>query len=329
MQDFNIRSRHWLIATLSALAFVCILSGYFWLANNKPISIAANVWLGYEPMFMARNEGWLNKDQVRLVETKSVAASLKALADGEVDGAALTLDEVLKARVTGLPLSVVMVFNVSAGADMLVVKPNIKNLSDLRGKRIGVEESSVGEVMLSEILQQAGLTKQDVTLVKVPVDNQVDAWARNQVDAAITYEPVASQLLAQHAVKIFDSRQIPNTIVDVLVMRSDKLDHGHVSALRHLISAHFRALAHLTHNPQDTAYRMATHLGLPASGVLEAYRGLLLPDADNNFRLLSGQNPKLGDTARKLSNVMVKANLLKKNDTLAALINADFLPTDF
>lgn len=329
MQDFNIRSRRWLIATLGGLAFACILFGYFWLTNIKPISIAANVWLGYEPMFMARNEGWLNNNQVRLVETKSVAASLQALAEGRVDGAALTLDEVLKAREVGLPLTVVMIFNVSAGADMLVARTNVKKLSDLRGKRIGFEVSSVAEVMLSEFLLQAGLSKQDVTLVESPVENQFDAWNRNQFDGVITYEPVAGKLLARGAHSVFDSRQIPNTIVDVLVMRNDRLDHSYATAIRHLISTHFRALTYLTHNPQDTAYRMSAHLGIPASGVLDAYKGLILPNVEGNHDLLSGKDPKLVDTTRKLSNVMVKTGLLNKDDSLAALINADFLPTDF
>ena len=39
--------------------------------------------------------------------------------------------------------------NISAGADALVVKPQIKQASDLRGKRIGVEQTAVGAYLLS------------------------------------------------------------------------------------------------------------------------------------------------------------------------------------
>lgn len=314
----------WLVLTAG---LVFLLTGCGWLAE-KPISIASHVWVGYEPVFLARNEGWLDAKQVHLVETASATNSMQALAEGKVDGAALTLDEVLKARSQGLQLSVVLIFDISAGADMLVVRPGIKQLSDLKGQRIGFERGAVGSLMLVSALRAAGLTNGDIKPVHIPIDQHRDAWARNQVDALITYEPVASQLLAQGANRLFDSRQIPSTVVDVLAIRSDVLDRSHADAIRHLISAHFQALDYLSRNPQDASYRMASHLGLPAAGVLPAFKGLLLPDASNNHRLLAGASPQLLNTARKVSAIMVKEKFIPREDPLTALVCADFLPTD-
>lgn len=314
----------WLM--LSAV-FAFLLAGCGLLAD-KPVSIASHVWPGYEPMFLARNEGWLDARRVGLVETASATDSLKALAEGKVDGAALTLDEMLKARAMGIPLTVVMVFDISTGADMLVVRPGIRGLADLKGRRIGFERDAVGSLMLASVLQAAGLVSEDIKPVSLAIDRHRDAWARDQVDTLITYEPVASQLLAQGASKLFDSRQIPNTIVDVLAIRNDALDHSHADAIRHLISAHFRALNHMNHNPQDAAYRMASHLNLPTEDVLPAFRGLLLLDAANNRRMLSGSPPQLLDTARKVSAIMVKEKLLQRDDAFTSLIRADFLPAD-
>lgn len=314
--------------------FVCVtlaalLSVWAWWADDKPIAIATRIWPGYDLMYLARSEGWLAAEQVRLVEMSSGQDSLKALAEGKMDGAAMTLDEVLQARAGGLPLSVVMIFDISAGADMLVARPGIKTLADLKGRRIGFEPGSVGEMMLVESLRAAGLTQEDVTLVMLPITQQREAWSRDQVDAAVTFEPVATQLLAQGALNLFDSRRIPNTIVDVLAMRSDRLDRSHAGAIRNLIAAHFRALEHLQRNPQDAAYRMAPHLGLPAEDFLSAFKGLMLPDAAYNYRLLAGTSPELLPSARKLSAIMVKSGLLKQDDPLTNLIRADFLPTDF
>ena len=311
----------------SALALVAAVPSCGW-DESKPIAIAAHVWVGYEPLFLACREGWLDTRQVKLLETTSATESLQAISDGRVDGAALTLDEVLKARATGLPLAVVMVFNISAGADMLVVRPGIKQLANLKGQRIGFEPSSVGELLLAEVLRAAGLTPQDVQRVPLSVDKQREAWQRKQIDAAITYEPVATQLLALGAVKLFDSRQVPNTIVDVLAIRLEVLDTAHEEAVRHLVAAHFRGLDHLRRNPQDAAYRMAGHLRVPAAEVLTAFKGLLIPDAANNLRLLAGTSPTLLASAHQLSRIMVKGRFLAQDDTLKALIRADFLPQD-
>jgi NitT/TauT family transport system substrate-binding protein len=319
--------RRQFINAAAGLALAQTLPGCAWLVE-QPVAIAVHVWAGYEPMFLARSEGWLEESKVRLVETASATDSLQALAEGRVAGAALTLDEVFKARENGLPLSVVLIFDISAGADMLVVRPGITRLADLRAQRIGFEQGAVGELMLAEVLRSAGLSKSDVTRVPLTIDRQPEAWQRQQVDALITYEPMASQLLALGALRLFDSRQIPNTIVDVLAIRSDALDAGHASAVRHLLAGHFRALDHLARNPQDAAYRMARHLNLPADQVMRAFKGLVLPDATNNYRLLAGASPALLVSARKLSAIMVNSELLKKDDPLSALIRADFLPAD-
>lgn len=325
-QVLQMRSRREALTVSGAMAMAPLLPGCGGLFD-KPIAIAAHVWVGYEPMVMARDKGWLDTKQVTLLETHSAVESIKALAEGKVQGAALTLDEMLAARAAGLPLSLVLIFNISVGADMLVARPGIQKLSDLKGRRIGLEPSSVGALMLTEILRAAALTKDEVQLLPLGIDQQLDAWQRKQVDALITYEPQASQLLAQGAHRLFDSRQIPNTIIDVLAIRRDALDDRHANALRHLLQSHFRALDHLKRNPQDAAYRMARHLNLPAADVLLAFKGLVLPDALNNYRLLAGASPELLARARTLSRVMVNGKLLQQDDALTDLIQAQFLPT--
>lgn len=319
--------RRTLINAVGGAVLANSLSGCGWL-SDKPVAIAAHVWVGYEPLFLARNEGWLDAQKVRLLETRNAGESLAALAEGRVDGAALTLDEMLTARETGLPLTAVLVFDISVGADMLVARADIQRLADLKGKRIALEQSSVAALLFTEILLAAGLTAKDVQRIPLSVDKHRSAWNAQQADAFITYEPVASQLLLDGAVKLFDSRKIPDAIVDVLAIRSDRLDPAHADAVRHLVAAHFQALDHLTRNPQDAAYRMAGRLGLPAQDVLAAFKGLLLPDVAHNFRLLAGTQPTLRASARTLSDIMVKGALLRRPDALSDLMRADFLPPD-
>ncbi|MDP1596886.1 MAG: ABC transporter substrate-binding protein [Methylotenera sp.] len=310
--------------------FACVLAmPACGLLIDRPIAVAAHVWPGYAPMFLAQDEGWLNAKQVRLVQTRTATASIQALINGEVDGAVLTLDEVLKVRSMGLPVSVVMVFNVSAGADMLLADASIKNLPDLKGKRIGYEPSSVGEVMLIKILQMAHLTKKEVLLVPINVDQHHQAWRNKQIDAIITYEPVATLLLTQGAHKLFDTRQAPNMVIDVLVLRKDALNFRYATSVRHLISAHFRALRHLSHNPHDAAYRMAAHLGLGVQQVLGAYKGLQLPDAANNYRLLAADKQLFLNSAHSLATLMFEHQLIKQPNDLSSLIRDEYLPRDF
>ena len=295
--------------------------------STQQLCVAAHIWPGYEPLFLAQREGWLASKYVKLLETGSATESMQAMMDGKVHAAALTLDEVLKLRAQGLPVLVVLVFDVSVGADMLLARADLQQLTDLKGRRVGYEASAVGAVMLGAILHAVGFSKADIQPVALQIDEHLQAWQQQRVDAVITYEPVASQLMNQGAIKLFDSRQIPNTILDVLAIRADALEYA--DAIQHLIAAHFQALKRLQRHPQDAAYRMANHLQLSAAHVLPAFRGLLLPDVRNNYRLLSGNEPNLLTSARNLSSIMLSEGLLKQDDSLLALTSAEFLPRDF
>jgi NitT/TauT family transport system substrate-binding protein len=320
------RRRH-VLAVAGGLGLAAALSACNWL-NDAPVTVAAHVWVGYQPMFLARDRGWLKPDRVTLLQTHSAQESLEALRSGKSQAAAVTLDEMLTARAAGLPLTAVLVFNTSMGADMLLAEAGITALSQLKGQRIALESSSVADIMLAEILREAGLKQSDVQLLRVPVDEHPAAWHRHSADAFITYEPVAGQLLARGLVRLFDTRQIPDTVVDVLAFRSDALDSQHAEAIRHLLLAHFQALDSLVRNPQDAAYRLSARLALPAPEVLQAFKGIVLPSLQVNHRLLSGESAQLLPTARRVAEILQRGTGVPSADTLLDLVTGSYLPVE-
>ncbi|CCE22826.1 ABC transporter substrate-binding protein [Methylotuvimicrobium alcaliphilum] len=317
-------SRRHFIRCLTALSLSPWLPGCESLFARR-IAIAAHAWPGYEFLFLAQREKWLDSSLVDLMETTSATESLSALIEGKIDGAALTLDEVLTTRASGLPLTVVLVFNISAGADMLLARPYIVKSADLKGQRIGFEKGTVGSLLLHKALDAAGLSMAEITAVPLTIDAHFQAWQQQKVDALVTYDPIASRLLREGATKLFDSRKIPDTILDVLAFRTDRLDFSRAPAIRHLVSAHLKALEHLTKNPQDAAYRMAPRFKLSPAQVLGTYKGLVIPDRSNNRRLLEGSSPILLDSARNLSIFMYESGKLPHENDLTDLIDPSYL----
>ncbi len=320
--DLTRRSFIKLACYLSALPVLSILPGC---VQSRPLKVASHVWPGYEFMFLAQNLGYLNSNLVQLTETLSASSSLERLLAKEVDGAALTLDEVLMARSRGVKLSIVQVFDISAGADMVMARPGITRPRDLKGKTIGVETGALGEVMLHHLLQASEMKKTDVRVVASKINQHLSDWKSNQLDAVITYQPVASQLAALGARNIFDSRSLPNTILDVLAIREDALILR--DGLRHLIACHFKGQQHYLNNHVDAIYRMSERLALPVAEVDNAFRGLILPDLRSNHKLLFGEPSVVKQTARKISTIMVEVGMLSKEDDLHELIKPEFLST--
>lgn len=319
-------SRRRYLQSLSSLSLLPWLGGCG-IFSDSPLRIASHVWPGYEPMFLARQMGRL-PSSVALVETDSATSSMAALRAGEVDGAALTLDETLRLKAEGLSLQVVLVFNVSMGADVVLARPEIASLADLAGKRVGVEESALGALMLAKMLTRAGLAADQIIQQPLTIEQHEQAWRSGAIDALVTFEPVASRLLRDgQAQRLFDSRDIPGTIFDVLAIRDD-LSRAKQAALRELLAGYFASVDHLRSNPQDAVHRMALRQQLSPQDLLEAYQGLELPPLIYNRRYLSGQDPRLLEAAAYLLAVMRDSGLITQPVDLTGLTSARYLPAE-
>jgi NitT/TauT family transport system substrate-binding protein len=124
--------------------------------------------------------------------------------------------------------------------------------------------------------------------------------------------------------KIFDSRQMPDTIVDVLAVRTDRLHHS--SSLMHgVVKAHFQGLTHLRTHSEDATYRIATSQNISPTEVRRAFSGVVLPTLEANREYLAPDG-RLQRSARSLSALMVLEKLLPRDDMLNDLVAVKWLP---
>ena len=314
--------------TFNALFSSLLCAAFLAACTPKPeaISIAVHNWPGYEPLSLARDMGWLDDKQVKLIQSVSLSDSLKLFEEGKIDAAGLTMDEVLRIREKGIPVSVILICDISAGADMLLARPNIKNLADLKRHPIAVEEGALGALMLYHVLQKSGLKQDEIKTVYLSVDKQAEAWRQNKIDAAIGYEPATSEIMKLGGKNLFDSRQMPNIIFDVIAVRTPVLDKVHDAAIHHLVAAHLKGLKYINTNPNDAAYRMAPRFNLPHDQVMATFKGLVLPDLENNIRLLKSSPPALLKSTETIATVMLKAGILQHPADLGGLLRSEYLP---
>ncbi len=267
--------------------------------EKPPLRVASHVWPGYEFLHLGRQLGHLPQQSVSLINTASATQSIMLLLDNEADAATLTLDEVLLARSRGLDLTIILIMDISVGADQLITREKIDSLQQLKGKKVALEQTAVGRLLLAKASEQAGMALEDFELVPATVDQHVGLWKQGKVDAIVTYEPATTQILSQGGHIIFDSSQVPETIVDVLAVRTDLIE-GHSTMLRQLVSGFFKAQKHFLTNPQDASYRMSDRLNVPSREVMYLYHGLELPSIEHNKKLLTPANPQLTEVAQDI-----------------------------
>jgi NitT/TauT family transport system substrate-binding protein len=279
-------------------------------APEPALRIGTNVWVGSEPLYLARDLGYLNPDTVQLVEYPSASEVLRAYRNQAIDGMVISLDELFGLAVDGLQPKVILVVDVSHGADVVVGRPGMKTMQDLKGRSVAVESGALGAFVLSRALALNDMQSADVNVVHLESNEQPGAFEKGQVDGAVTFDPYRAQFLRAGATTLFDSTRIPGEIVDLLAVRASVLE-PHRRHIQALLAGWFSAVDYMKREPRAAAEKMGIRQQTSGEQFLEAQKGLHVPSRDENLAMLGGPNPELAVTGRRLMALMLEAKLLR------------------
>ena len=83
----------------------------------------------------------------------------------------------------------VIAVNALGYTDRVIAQPGIETIADLKGKKVGVPEGTSGDMLLRLALERAGLTLDDIEVVRMDPSTIVTAFGSGQVDAAGIWYP--------------------------------------------------------------------------------------------------------------------------------------------
>ncbi|TIP34594.1 MAG: taurine ABC transporter substrate-binding protein, partial [Mesorhizobium sp.] len=160
-------------------------------ADAGAIRLGMTTWVGYGPLFLARDLGYFKEAgvDVDLKVIEESALYMAAVAGGDLDGAASTVDELMKYRSDDLCFKYVVALDDSHGGDGVVTQADVKSLKDLKGQPVALNEGSVSEFWFNVLLKKEGMTEDDVSITNMTADDAATAFIAGQVPAAVTWEP--------------------------------------------------------------------------------------------------------------------------------------------
>jgi NitT/TauT family transport system substrate-binding protein len=299
---------------LSAFVLVALLPLLFGCAREPEtaLRIGTNVWIGSEPLYLARELGLLAPSSVQLVEYPSASEVLRAFRNEAIDGMVISLDELFGLAVDGLQPRVILVVDVSHGADVVVGRKGMRSMRELKDKSVAVEGGALGAFVLSRALAVNGMQPGDVKVVHLESNEQPTAFEKGEVDGAVTFDPYRAQFLRAGGVTLFDSTQIPGEIVDLLAVRANVIDKQ-PRALQDLLTGWFGAIDYMSREPMDAAKRMGIRQQTTGEQFLETEKGLHVPSRDENLSMLGGEKPQLAVSGKRLMTLMLDAKLLRSS----------------
>ena len=293
--------------------------------SQERLYVGTNIWPGYEPGYIAESQGLYKTGQIQMRQFSSATEVLRAFRNDSIHVAALTLDEALQLAQNDPEIVVFLVADISDGADVIMAKPSISNVAELKGKTIAAEGTALGAFVISRALQIADIDPQSLTIESMTVDESIVAYEENRIDAVVTFEPFRSKLLRQGAKEIFNSKAIPNEIVDVLVTKRSIIDNNE-ETLRDFTQGWLSAIELMKTQPKITAPLLAKRMELDIAEVDGAFEGLILPDVSRNLSMLGGTNPSLIAVANSLQAVLKEKDLLSREVNSKNLFESRLLP---
>ena len=294
-------------------------------ATAAPLVVAAHPWPPYNLLRISCHEAIQPEAQIRFLETATSAESVLSLKAGKADAAMLTLDELLLARSKGLDLVAVLLIDLSFGADLIMARHGIESLAGLAGKRVAVDRSSVGLYFLQLALQQAGMTMNAFSVIDLPVDQQLTAWQAKRFDAVVTFEPMATRLERAGMQRLFDSRQTPGAIMDLLVVKRNRL-RTTGAVVRQMISCYLKAVERSIESAHDIAYRLSAGMQLPHDELPKQLRQVKLANRRLNQRYLGGESPEINKHSIATSHFLVQTGSLTAAEEPDRVYSGAYLP---
>lgn len=289
-----------------------ILSQGCQIEDTHPIRVATNLWPGYEPLYLARSLSLFDNASVQLLEFPNTTEVMRAYRNNVVDAAAVTLDESLRIAQYSNDFSIILVMDYSYGGDVIMARPPIANMRDIAGKKVGLENSALGSYFLTRALEISKISEASISILPLTVDEQIVAYDRKQIDVVVTFEPFRSRLIEKGARIIFDSTRMPGEIVDILIIRNNIIE-TRSEDVKEIIAGWFKALDYMKKNPGNSMRIISKRLGNTPEEASQSFSGLILPDREENRKMLFGSPPFLRRTIEKLHAVLYKNKILNKS----------------
>lgn len=243
----------------------------------QPLKIGYSDWPGWVAWQVAIDKGWFKEAGVDVnFVWFDYSASMDAFSAGKIDAVTMTNGDALVTGAGGAKSAMIMLTDYSNGNDMIVGKPGIKSLKDLKGKKVSVEVGLVEHLLLLNGLKKAGMKESDVTLVNAKTNEMPQMLASPDVAAIGAWQPISGQSMKAMpgARPIYTSADEPGLIYDVLAVNPASVS-AHRGEWQKVVNVWDRVVKYIN-DPKtqpDAVKIMAARVGISPQAYLPLLKG--------------------------------------------------------
>ena len=291
-------------------------------SSSNKIRIAIQPYPLYTPIYVAKELGTLEKAlkeidvEVEWTSFKSGPLVNESFASGQQDIGVVGDVPAIIAKSSGQ--NNIIISNAAYGEKALAVLvksgSTITNPSQLKGKKIAYVKGSYAHHLLSIVLENEGLTLDDIQSVNLAAGDIPSAIESGEVDAGVLWEPFITQLVNQNRVEVLvDGTNIKRG--NLVVMATQDYATKNPEAIQIFLKVYNEAAQYIADNPQKAAELVSDDFSLSADELVEVFK---------NFNY----SPKISD--EDIAELKVVEEFLRKEKLTSSEVNIDkFVDTSY
>ena len=308
-----------LIAAAAATLLALALPAH---SQETKVALGLSGWTGFAPLTLAKETGIFKKNGLD-VTLKKVPQKDRhlALASGDIQCAATTVETWVVWNSAGVASKQLFQLDKSYGADGMVVRNDIKKISDLKGKTIAASAPGTAPYFtMAWFLKKNGLSVKDVRVVNMEPNPAAQAFVAGQsgIDAALTYEPYLSLVRDKP-----DSGHIIATTLDYPMIMdtvgcTPKFIQDNPKVAKALAESYFQALDSIAAN-KDKAYEiMGADVKQTGEQFGKSAAYLRWQGREENRKFFSGD---LQAFSKEAADLLLEAGIIKRIPEIDSIID--------
>ncbi len=268
------------------IAFILILLAIVPTAKPQekhPIVIAISPWIGYGPLYVAKDMGFFDDVEVKIKIIKEQDKRIAQLMGRYAQIVACPAGAMVRNSRKEIEFKAFLVIDESRGGDGLVAMRGISNIRDLAGRKVSMVLNSPSEFWFDMLLERRDLEylKEEIRFVNIEGLKALSAARAGDVDAVIGREPFLSSAVREFDGSIIaSSSETPGLIVDVLFSQKETIERRR-GDFEKVVRGVYRAVNWMERNPHAAKRIIKKYLG-------ENYR--VASDFDNTFSAVAFYN---------------------------------------
>jgi len=291
------------------------------------LRIGAQPFPLYSSIYVAKELGFLDEELEAIgasyewTEFNSGPLVNEAVAAGTQDIGFMADQPAITAKASGQPIQIIS--NVAYGekALALLVPPDspITKVEDLKGKKVALVVGSYAQHLLVLLLEEAGLTVDDIELVNIPASEQAATLSAGQVDAIVVWEQYISQLeTTGQAVVLADGTGIKRG--NMVTYAVTDYAEAHPLVIEAYIKASQRASDFIAENPEEAAAAISKTFGVTDDVMVEILKKFSFDPQLTKADI---------DEITKVKDYLLKVGIIKNDVDIDEFINTSYYDAAF